>query len=98
MGLKSRETCPQLKRILREFLESTLEKSGYQKIIWKNRARMRWAKLGHENTKFFHTVATKNYRRNLITGTFDPVSGCRIVALFPSRPRYIKLGEAIPWC
>jgi hypothetical protein len=28
---------------------------------------MRWAKLGDENTKFFHTVATQSYRRNYIT-------------------------------
>jgi hypothetical protein len=32
---------------------------------------MRWAKLGDENTKFFHTVATQSYRRNYITSIKD---------------------------
>jgi hypothetical protein len=32
---------------------------------------MRWAKLGDENTKFFHTVSTQSYRRNYITSIKD---------------------------
>jgi hypothetical protein len=33
----------------------------------ENRAKIRWATLADENTKYFHTIATKSYRRNLIT-------------------------------
>jgi hypothetical protein len=28
---------------------------------------MRWIKLGEENTKFFHAMATQKYRRNYIS-------------------------------
>ena len=38
-----------------------------KRIYWKNSAKIRWATLGDENTKFFHTVAEQSYRRNLIT-------------------------------
>jgi hypothetical protein len=38
----------------------------YNRIYWKNRCTIRWVKLGGENTKFFHTAATKSYRRNKI--------------------------------
>jgi hypothetical protein len=38
-----------------------------KRIYWKSRAKIKWAKLGDENTKFFHTVATQQYRRNIIT-------------------------------
>jgi hypothetical protein len=30
-----------------------------KRIYWKSRAKIKWAKLGDENTKFFHTVATQ---------------------------------------
>jgi hypothetical protein len=42
-----------------------------KRIYWKNRAKMRWAKLGDENTKIFLTVATQSYRRNYITSIKD---------------------------
>jgi hypothetical protein len=38
-----------------------------KRIYWKSRAKIKCAKLGDENTKFFHTVATQQYRRNIIT-------------------------------
>jgi hypothetical protein len=38
-----------------------------KRIYWKSRAKINWAKLGDESTKFFHTVATQQYRRNIIT-------------------------------
>ncbi|XP_071678500.1 uncharacterized protein [Lolium perenne] len=37
-----------------------------QRLYWRKRANIRWAKLGDENTKLFHTVATRNYRHNHI--------------------------------
>ena len=37
-----------------------------KRIYWKNRAKIKWAQLGNENTKFFHIVATQNFRGNFI--------------------------------
>jgi hypothetical protein len=37
-----------------------------KRIYWKNRAK-RWANLGDGNPKFFHTIATQSYKRDLIT-------------------------------
>jgi hypothetical protein len=34
-----------------------------QNIYWKQRGKIKWVKLGDENTKFFHTVATQSYRK-----------------------------------
>jgi hypothetical protein len=34
---------------------------------WRNRCTARWAKLGDENTSFFHSMATIRYRKNSIT-------------------------------
>jgi hypothetical protein len=31
---------------------------------WRRRAKIKWCKLGDENTKFFHTMATCRYRKN----------------------------------
>ena len=42
-----------------------------KRIYWKNRAKVKWAKLGGENTNFFHTVATQNYRGNFIASLKD---------------------------
>jgi hypothetical protein len=36
------------------------------RLYWRKRANIRWDKLGDENTKKFHTVATRNYRHNHI--------------------------------
>jgi hypothetical protein len=37
-----------------------------QNIYWKQRGKIKWVKLGDENTKFFHTRATINVRHNKI--------------------------------
>ena len=37
-----------------------------KRIYWRKRANIRWAKLGDENTKKIHAVATRNYRHNFI--------------------------------
>jgi hypothetical protein len=34
---------------------------------WKKRCTARWARLGDENTSFFHSMATIRYRKNLIS-------------------------------
>ena len=51
------------RNILKEHIKKLMEA---KRIIWQSRAKIRWAKLGDENTKFFHAVATPNYRRNYI--------------------------------
>jgi hypothetical protein len=33
-------------------------------IYWRSREKNQMGKLGDENTKFFHIVATRNYRHN----------------------------------
>jgi hypothetical protein len=33
---------------------------------WRKRENIKWAKLGDENTKIFHAIATRNYRHNYI--------------------------------
>jgi hypothetical protein len=38
-----------------------------QNVYWKQRGKIKWVKLGNENTKFFHTKATINYRHNYIS-------------------------------
>jgi hypothetical protein len=34
---------------------------------WRKRCTMRWVKVGDDNTKFFHAMATQRYRRNCIS-------------------------------
>jgi hypothetical protein len=34
---------------------------------WRKRCTARWARLGDENTSFFHSMATIRYRKNLIS-------------------------------
>jgi hypothetical protein len=38
-----------------------------KRIYWRSRAKIRWAKLGGENSKFVHRFATKSYRSNYIS-------------------------------
>jgi hypothetical protein len=52
---------------LREILKShVLTLIQNQRIYWKQMGKIKWVKLGNENTKFFHTKATINYRHNFI--------------------------------
>ena len=37
-----------------------------QKKYWKQRGKIKGVKFGHENTKFFHTKASINFRQNKI--------------------------------
>jgi hypothetical protein len=53
---------------LREILKShVLTLVQNQRTYWKQRGKIKWVKLGNENTKFFHTKATINYRHNFIS-------------------------------
>jgi hypothetical protein len=52
---------------LRDILKShVLMLLHNQNVYWKQRGKIKWVKLGNENTKFFHTKATINYRNNYI--------------------------------
>jgi hypothetical protein len=33
---------------------------------WRKRCTIRWIKMGEDNTKFFHSMATERFRRNCI--------------------------------
>jgi hypothetical protein len=53
---------------LRDILKShVLQLLHNQNVYWKQRGKIKWVKLGNENTKFFHTKATINYRNNYIS-------------------------------
>jgi hypothetical protein len=54
-------------RNLRDLLKYHLLKLLHNKnVYWKQKGKIKWVKLGNENTKFFHTKATINYRHNFI--------------------------------
>jgi hypothetical protein len=38
-----------------------------KRTFWKQRSTARWVCLGDENTKFFHALATRSFRRNFIS-------------------------------
>jgi hypothetical protein len=53
---------------LRDILKSHVLTLLYnQNVYWKQRGKIKWVKLGNENTKFFHTKTTINYRHNYIS-------------------------------
>lgn len=37
----------------------------YKQQYWKKRCTIRWVKFGDENTKFFHALATEQYRKKI---------------------------------
>ena len=39
--------------------------------MWAQRSRLLWARQGDKNLKYFHSCATKKYRKNLIEGIKD---------------------------
>ena len=52
------------RKIVKLHLEETLR---LQFIYWKQRCTIRNIKVGEENTKFFHAMATERYRNNSIS-------------------------------
>lgn len=43
-----------------------------QQIYWRQRGAIKWVKLGDENSKLFHAIATIRHTRNKITCLTDP--------------------------
>ena len=46
--------------------------------MWAQRSRLLWARQGDRNTKYFHSYATKRYRKNLIGGVRDYEGICKV--------------------
>jgi hypothetical protein len=62
-GIEDQRQLSIIEKNFRFFLENHTRKLMEAKMIyWRNRTKIRWTKLGDENKKFFHTIATKNYR------------------------------------
>ena len=40
-------------------------------MMWAQRSRILWANQGDKNTKYFHSCASKRYRKNLMEGIRD---------------------------
>jgi hypothetical protein len=56
----------------RQMVHGNLERLLEQQIIyWKQRGSIKWAKLGDENTKFFHANAIVRHNRNTIRSLND---------------------------
>lgn len=54
-----------------------------EEILWFQKSRENWVKLGNKNTKFFHTQTIIQRRRNKVTGLFIADTWC-------TDPRLIK--------
>jgi hypothetical protein len=53
-----------LRDLLKSHIISLLQN---QRVYWNQRGKIKWVKLGNENTRFFHSKATINYRHNYIS-------------------------------
>jgi hypothetical protein len=53
-----------LRNIIKKHIEKLLKA---QKDYWRKRYTVRWTKLGHESTRFFHATSTERFRINTIT-------------------------------
>jgi hypothetical protein len=54
--------------IFRNILKTHIKRLlRYKNQYWKKRYTCRWARLGDENTKFFHAAATERFRLNTIS-------------------------------
>ena len=67
-GLEDQRHLSLLEKNFRKSLKLHLIKLlEAKRIYWRNITKIRWAKLGGENTSFSHTYATKSYRNNFIS-------------------------------
>ncbi|CAN0921774.1 Transposon TX1 uncharacterized 149 kDa protein [Linum grandiflorum] len=65
--LEERGELSEEERILRAITKCKLDKLWkLEEISWRQKSREIWSRLGDRNTKFFHTVANSNRRRNYI--------------------------------
>jgi hypothetical protein len=66
-GLEEQRALSWVEKIFRKALKSHLTKIlAAKRLYWRKRANIRWAKLGNENAKLCHAIATRNYRHNHI--------------------------------
>jgi hypothetical protein len=63
-GIEEQRQLSTMEKNFKSILEAHKRKILEAKRIYcKNRAKIRWAQLGDENIKFFHTVATQSFRK-----------------------------------
>ena len=48
-----------------------------ESTMWAQRSRLLWARQGDRNTKYFHSCATRRYRRNKVEGIRDEEGNLR---------------------
>ena len=56
---------------IREIKRETEVLLDREAIMWAQRSRVLWARQGDRNTKYFHSCATRRYRKNVIEGIRD---------------------------
>ena len=56
---------------VRKFKKEIEERRDKEATMWAQRSRLLWARQGDKNLKYFHSCATKRYRKNLIEGIRD---------------------------
>lgn len=67
-GLEDQRDLSTIEKNFRKSLKAHMLKLLVERrIYWSNRAKIKWAKLGDENTKKIHAVATRNYSHNYIS-------------------------------
>jgi hypothetical protein len=72
MAENSRDLLPRewhLRVSLKNLLKDLLAK---QKLFWKQRGKIKWVKFGDESSRFFHSLATTQHRRNKIATLASP--------------------------
>ena len=62
--------CPEITKI-EECKKELNELSIREEILWRQRAKIAWLKEGDRNTRFFHSVASKRKRSNMISRLQD---------------------------
>jgi hypothetical protein len=67
-GIQEQRTLSIMEKNFRSILKKHIARLLEAKMIyWKNRAKIKRAQLGGENTRFLDMVATQRHRKNYIT-------------------------------